>query len=44
MNVSLAPEKLKELQLAELKAKIRVGIEELNKGEGIDGGVSICRA
>lgn len=30
-------ENLKEQKLAELKSKIRVGIEELNNGEGIDG-------
>lgn len=30
-------DRLQEARLAELKAKIRVGIEELERGEGIDG-------
>ncbi|MDZ8035277.1 type II toxin-antitoxin system ParD family antitoxin [Nostoc sp. DedSLP04] len=30
-------DRLQEQRLAELKAKIQVGIEELERGEGIDG-------
>ena len=30
-------DRLQEARLAELKAKIRQGIEELDRGEGIDG-------
>ena len=30
-------DRIKEKRLAELKEKIRVGIEELDRGEGIDG-------
>ncbi len=30
-------DRIKEKRLAQLKEKIRVGIEELDRGEGIDG-------
>lgn len=30
-------DRIREKRVAELRAKIRVGIEELNRGEGIDG-------
>ncbi|NJK76322.1 MAG: type II toxin-antitoxin system ParD family antitoxin [Oscillatoriales cyanobacterium RU_3_3] len=30
-------DRIREKRLAQLKEKIRVGIEELNRGEGIDG-------
>ncbi len=33
----LERDRFQEERLAELKAKIRVGVEELDRGEGIDG-------
>ncbi len=37
LRLLLERDRLQEERLAELKAKIRVGIEELDRGEGIDG-------
>lgn len=36
-------QRLRDQRLAELKAKIQVGIEELERGEGIDGSVEVAR-
>ena len=37
LHLLLERDRLQEERLGELKAKIRVGIEELDRGEGIDG-------
>ncbi len=37
LRLLLERDRVQEERLAELKAKIRVGIEELDRGEGIDG-------